>query len=318
MPVEQTTKGHRSGESSAQPARNEMPQKTTSRNIVARPGVGAAGRIIQRVQLTSHRVMVDAPTLIFVQRGQKCIRWSEGECVANAGDAIAIDAGQIIDITNTPGPDQTYGAQWITWTPDAVNAFSQTITAVRPFTVATLVSTIGDGFCAAYQAAFESLSEVDGIPILVANHRLTEVLLWLHVRGVNFMPSRKETFTMRVRQLISGNPAHQWTIETVARDQRSSQATLRRRLAAENQSFRGLLNDVRMSHALALLQNTDSPILDIASTVGYDSASRFAGRFRSRFGYLPSELRGQNRGIPRTSARSLSDSRDLDLAVTSK
>ena len=71
--------------------------------------------------------------------------------------------------------------------------------------------------------------------------------------------------------------------------------TLRRHLQGEGVSFQDLLIDVRMSHALALLQVTDLPIGQIALEVGYDSASRFAVRFRRRFAMSPSEVRGASK-----------------------
>jgi AraC-like DNA-binding protein len=71
---------------------------------------------------------------------------------------------------------------------------------------------------------------------------------------------------------------------------------LRRKLAAEGTAFRDLVQDVRMVHALSLLQNTDVPVLHVALAAGYASASRFTARFRTRFGYLPTDIRGQNRG----------------------
>ena len=51
-----------------------------------------------------------------------------------------------------------------------------------------------------------------------------------------------------------------------------------------------------MSYALTLLHGTDTSVLSVALAVGYDSASRFSARFRSRFGYLPSDVRGHKRG----------------------
>ena len=54
-----------------------------------------------------------------------------------------------------------------------------------------------------------------------------------------------------------------------------------------------------MSYALALLQNTDTSILTTATSVGYESPSRFAERLRVRFGFVPSELRGHCRGLKR-------------------
>lgn len=260
-----------------------------------RAKVGVAGRIVQRAQLTSHRVVIETPTLIFVQIGQKRVRSALGDYVANPGDAIALSGDQIVDITNTPEPDGTYGALWISWDESAVDSFLRTVRSMVPASAVSLVPRLEPKFRIAYQTAFDGLLDVNGIPASVAEHRLQEVLLWLHERGVNFQTSRPESSNLWLRRLIHDDPAHEWSIEEVARRARSSPATLRRHLASERMKFRDVLQDVRMSHALAILQNTDTSIVSVASAVGYDSASRFAARFRARFGYLPSEIRGHKR-----------------------
>jgi AraC-like DNA-binding protein len=267
----------------------------SARSIVLRPGVAAAGRIIQRAQLTSHRVAVDLPTLIFVQNGQKTVSWSTGECTAGAGEAIAIEGGQVVDISNAPGVGGAYNARWISWTEAAVNFFRSVTNTVAPFSVGSLLERPPREFRNAFDAAFDSLLNVDGVPASVANHRSQEVLLWLHEHGVVFHSSL-ESFSARMRRLIQSNPAYAWSIDEAARRARCSPATLRRRLTAENVTFRELLQDARMSQALILLQNTESPVLSVAFAVGYESASRFASRFRLRFGYLPSDIRGHKRG----------------------
>jgi len=66
-------------------------------------------------------------------------------------------------------------------------------------------------------------------------------------------------------------------------------------LAAEGASLNDLLVDTRMSFAMKLLQSTDHPINRIALAVGYESASRFAIRFRERFGFPPTAIRGHKR-----------------------
>ena len=77
---------------------------------------------------------------------------------------------------------------------------------------------------------------------------------------------------------------------------------MRRRLAEEGASFFELLSDVRMSHALTLLQVTDLPVIQIAYEVGYKSQSRFALRFRRRFGFAPLAVRQGPREIDRIGA----------------
>jgi AraC-like DNA-binding protein len=77
-----------------------------------------------------------------------------------------------------------------------------------------------------------------------------------------------------------------------ARGHALSEASLRRRLASESASFTSLVIDARMTIALERLQSSSHSITRIALDVGYESASRFAVRFRARFGIAPSEIRG--------------------------
>ncbi len=60
-----------------------------------------------------------------------------------------------------------------------------------------------------------------------------------------------------------------------------------------------------MTQALTLLQSTDVSVLNVGLAVGYDSASRFAVRFRERFGFPPSAIQGQKRDRPQLSSAAL-------------
>ncbi|MOA33680.1 CFA/I fimbrial subunit D [compost metagenome] len=82
-----------------------------------------------------------------------------------------------------------------------------------------------------------------------------------------------------------------------------SEVVLRRKLSAENSALRSLMIDVRMSRALLLLQATDWPISAIAQYVSYESSSRFAERFRKRFGFAPTAIRGHQRIMQPTAAQ---------------
>ena len=85
------------------------------RTFLARPGVGAAGHIVQRSDLTSHRIVNDQASLILVEEGRKLIRWSGGACVASPGEALSVQAGEVVDISNTPGRSGAYRALWLCW-----------------------------------------------------------------------------------------------------------------------------------------------------------------------------------------------------------
>ncbi|MDB6141065.1 MAG: AraC family transcriptional regulator [Pseudomonas sp.] len=120
--------------------------------------------------------------------------------------------------------------------------------------------------------------------------RLLGLLVALSVRGTVFrVPS--QSLAVRIRTLLSGNPAYPWTVAEVGRHVAMSEATLRRHLAREGSLFQGILQDVRLHNALMLLQTTALSIGQIAAASGYQSASRFSIRFRLRFGHLPSAMR---------------------------
>lgn len=264
------------------------------RTVLTRPGVGAAGHIVQRSDTITHRVAVDQATLILVEEGRKRIRWSGGECVAGIGEALSLQAGEVVDIANTPGPSGTYRALWICWSPELLEDVAAPRRRSSP-RVARHAS-LGDAFRASYHRAFDALDDADGLPASIATHHLREVLLWLGERGFHFSLPPPASLGRQVRRLLSTDPSADWSMEEVAHETATSIPTLRRKLAAEGVAFRDLVQDVRMSHALSLLQNTDTPVLHVAMATGYASASRFTARFRARFGYLPSDIRGQNRG----------------------
>ena len=205
------------------------PESAADRGIIVRPGVGAVGRIVQRAELTSHRVVVSAATLILIRSGRKKVRSSFRDCIGKPGDAIAIGAGETVDITNTPGLEGAYRAQWITWPDSAIESFSQANRSKDFLSGAVVLPRLSNDFLATYEAAFQSLLDIKGIPTTVANHRSHEVLLWLQSLGVQFRSKVYETLSMRVRRIMAGDPAREWTIDEVARQEHSSAAASRGR-----------------------------------------------------------------------------------------
>jgi AraC-like DNA-binding protein len=95
----------------------------------------------------------------------------------------------------------------------------------------------------------------------------------------------------QLRSLFDLAPGYAWTLPDAARRLNLSEATLRRRLAAAGARFRALLEEARLAHGLGLLQSTRQAIGEISAACGYGSPSRFAARFRRRFGLTPSRFR---------------------------
>jgi len=143
--------------------------------------------------------------------------------------------------------------------------------------------------------AVDAIRNPSDIPDAIARHRLTELLVWLAESDVTLATRQAATTVARLRRLVSGSLADDWTSPRVAAHLALSEATLRRRLSSEGATFGDLLTDARMSSAMTLLQSTNRAISHIASDVGYASASRFSIRFRARFGFAPSAVRGHHR-----------------------
>ena len=68
-----------------------------------------------------------------------------------------------------------------------------------------------------------------------------------------------------------------------------SRATLIRKLKLEGMQYREVLAEVRLSHALYLMQNGQQNVAMLAQSCGYQSEGRFSQRFKGKFGLSPSE-----------------------------
>ncbi len=283
-------------------------------SIAIRPDIGASARIVQYNRLRYANILINRPVLILVERGTKILRSGEEEWVVPAGGCIALAQGETFDVVNAAEGEHAYEARWIAFEPETVGAFAAKAGQGQPFPRAFPIHGPHKRFHDAFADCAQAITEPGGIPVEIARHRLDELLLWLDLAGGRFAPPRPPGFSDRVRDLISNEPNGDWTSVRLCRLTGVSEATLRRKLAAENWSLQSLLIDVRMSIAMQLLQSTDLSILRIAEAVGYESQSRFAVRFRARFGFAPSAIRGHIRPDPKISASS-SPSRHMDCPL---
>lgn len=265
------------------------------RALHVRPGVGLAANVVQRSALRFSRLVVERPALIVLRHGTKTLQSRGRRWTVHGGEAVVLAGGQSFDVTNRLSRAGLFEARWLVWEPAVLEAFASTATRAPFTTGAKVLRDTGAAFDAAFDRAGDAVSRTDDLPDDVARHRVAELLVWLSSFGIRFAVPKPATVASRLRALFAGAPADDWTVPHVAGRLAMSEATLRRRLHAEGTSFSDLLADTRMSFAMTLLQSTDRPVAHIASDVGYDSASRFAMRFRDRFGFAPTAIRGHRR-----------------------
>lgn len=102
----------------------------------------------------------------------------------------------------------------------------------------------------------------------------------------------------RVRLRLGAAPPADWPdFEALAGEFRMSPATLRRRLAAEGQSFGAIREDLRSLLAQKLLRRPDLSIADVAAELGYSEPTAFHRAFRGWTGSTPGAFR-QGLGHP--------------------
>lgn len=277
-----------------------------ARSIHALPGVGMAAHVLQGRGLEILRMRMDQPALILVDQGTKTVRAERGATArATPGQAIVIDGHQTVDFTNAvPRGVHHYEARWLVFDTALLEDpyyRARAAQAERSGTTGAsvrLVPQVAPALASAFGRAAQSLAPDEALPAPIARLRVLEVLHWfLEQHGVALCaPQAHADVSAKVRALITGRLDTEWTAGRIASELAVSEATLRRRLVAEGASLTQLLVDARMATALTLLQATTQPVSSIALSVGYESPSRFAVRFRQRFGFAPTAVRGHERG----------------------
>lgn len=229
-----------------------------------------------------HRVLIYAPTVIWVQQGHKQLWWQERRLSVDKGSWLLIPAGHRLTFVNQPEQGKFSShvltlltpppAQWLTPTPaDSLRDPRLDVTQALAFCF-DLVTTMAD----------KQLSEAARLQLVhgfYAELRAADALDLL-------FPASTMTLGERLARYLGVEPGADHTLETLAPHFAMSRASMVRKLAAEGRSFRQLLTQVRMGHALTLLQRGLNP-LETALACGYDSPSRFAARFRQEFGLTP-------------------------------
>lgn len=235
------------------------------------------------------------PGLCRVGQGVKKVVYGGREASVKAGEWLLLPADVAIDVENEAGPGG-YLAHVLTFPQLMLRDFFQTTASSLPVpkgpTDASSWHLPPDSrLDLAWDRLNQSLNEKDA-PLLQL-HALQEMWLVIGLAGrlSPLLSTAQDGLTAKVQQLLMSDPSATWSQEEVASRMHMSSPTLRRHLLSEGQSFRAILEEVRMTQALNHLQCSSRGIEDIANACGYLSASRFAMRFRKRYGIAPRELR---------------------------
>ncbi|MCP2073240.1 UNVERIFIED_ORG: AraC-like DNA-binding protein [Pseudomonas lini] len=234
-------------------------------------------------------------TLCRVRQGEKLLQWDDRQMRAGPQHLILMPAGRELGISNIPGPHGHYIADAVSFPVSILRNFS----ARYSQQIMSHSGVLKTELCVRLdrhttQAWDQLLAAINGnAPDALRTLYGEAVLLSLCLGGQlgPLLMGRDDPISERVQQLVMGSPQSDWTVASVAQHLNLGESTLRRQLANEGDSFRDILEGVRLAAALQWLQTTSRPIGEIAGACGYASASRFAVRFRSHYGLSPRELR---------------------------
>lgn len=264
-----------------------------SANLFGMSGLLSVFSIDQSKSARFRKLAIVQPTLILVRAGRKSITVGGKTLTAGPGDAIALSGGVLADVRNDTPAGGAYRAD--VFAVDNLDSFACAPGPISSTAHAAFVPPAG------LLAQLDRLrAEASALPDSIVKHRIGEIALWLSLLGINWGIRDRPDVSFLVRDIVARDPSRSWSLTDIRallarRGYALSDASFRRRLADEGANFRNLVIDVRLTIALQRLQSSRMSIARIAFDVGYQSPSRFAVRFRSRFGVAPSRIRGHGR-----------------------
>lgn len=114
--------------------------------------------------------------------------------------------------------------------------------------------------------------------------RSTSSLFYFFKKNINL------TFSESVKSIIEEDLSAPWKISDVSKIMYTSESSIRKRLLHENQTFSGILLEVRMQAAARMILTTEKHINSVAQSVGYTSPSYFIKSFKNFFKITPKQL----------------------------
>ncbi len=250
-------------------------------------------RIRARQEQKLRQVFIGLASICHVRQGRKRVEWGSRQLRCGQDVLLLIAPGMQMNVANLPRAGE-YAADMVSLPSSLLERFRLHYPGqgVRSSEATALVSVQQDAdILRAWRYLLDCIR--DDAAADLQCQAAEGLLLALSLRGVvgGLLRERGDAISQRIEQHLLMLAPEQRSLERVADAFHCSVSTLRRRLAREQTGFRELLDKVQLGQALEQLQASSLPIADIAASCGYDSASRFAIRFRQHYGLSPSELR---------------------------
>ena len=230
--------------------------------------------------------------LCIVLAGTKTIHLPDGKEVSiKPHQCILLTRNTQWDITNHPNQQGKYEAIFVNFDEALVNEFQQ-VPALNHAKKVKLLQKLPctDELLETAKRILQT-KKLDTVSPALLRHRLFELLLLIAQAGYRFSTVEKSNWINTIHQLVTSAPSQDWSGPTLAKALNLSESSLRRRLRENHTTIAITVRDIRLEHALHLLQTTRLKIGEVAYACGWRSHSQFSGAFLKRWGTVPSSIR---------------------------
>jgi AraC-like DNA-binding protein len=256
------------------------------------------GWVVCREEHRLRAVSMPKPAAVLVAQGEKRLYWGEDSMLVRPGEMFLLPARAELNVHNRPDPKHgRYLAFCLVFDEETLArvAAGQAPAGRAEGAPRLTPEAFRVRMDAVLSGSFAHL--VDMALLAPRNERLLglclEEVLTLIAERSSLFPlfwSSASSWSARCANLISQDPGRAWRAADIAGRLAVSERNLRRCLEAEGVSLRKILQEVRLNAGLSLLQEGRVSVGEAAYRCGYDSASKFAGRFHERFGVHPSQV----------------------------
>lgn len=250
----------------------------------------AAGATVAVQRYRLHAVACDVPLLVVPLSGTKFLHAEGRSWVCSPGQFLMMHFAMQADVENVPAGDGPYRAWVLAFPWEVITLARGLFPPERAMSSRETIATVGD-LGALSDALLAHLADVDAPDPALRNYRLLGVLLALHRAGhKHFVQAQDPSLSARVRLAVAAAPGRAWASADFEEMFCLSGATMRRRLAEEGSSLRGLIQEARLHSALLQLQNSRKPVKAVAQESGYKSVASFRRNFIERFKLDPAKV----------------------------
>jgi AraC-like DNA-binding protein len=229
-----------------------------------------------------HNVPFHHNALLYVVKGEKHVFTPTEKTVIKAGELLIVMKGQCLNFTNQLD-QHDYFAWQINFDgdlPENIQTLLQQSKRIKPTPSLVLSAPQKQLLCSVIDAHHAQISNT---ALEYLSYALLADLSEYHNLS-GFLVNQSEALKHKLLAHFSASPSETWRLQDVAAQWFMSPATLKRRLSEEGASFRQVLLEARLSHALGLMIQSPSSLSWIAQQCGYQSLSRFSQQFKLRFG----------------------------------